>query len=98
MDWRTFLDIVLAILAAILGYKNWQMNQRREDRRDSEEFTEIKVQYSQVMDTLRDLQKDMRALSALSERVIKIETNVSEIYRRIEKVEGQLWNKTNMTN
>lgn len=87
MDWRTFLDIILALVAAYLGVKNWQMNQRREDRRDSEEFTEIKVQYSQVLDTLRDLQKDMKSVSVLSERVIKIETNLSEIYRRIEKLE-----------
>ena len=88
MDWRTFLDILLAVLAAILGYKNWQMNQRREDRRESEEFTEIRVQYNQVMDMLHDLQKDMKNVSVISERVVVIETNVAEIYRRIEKLEG----------
>lgn len=88
MDWQTFLNILLAILAAVLGVKNWQMAQRREDRRESEEFTEIKVQYSQVMDTLRDLQKDMKSVSILSERVVIIETNLQEIYRRIEKLEA----------
>lgn len=88
MDWRTFLDILLAVLAGVLAYKNWQMNQRREDRRESEEMTEIRVQYSQVMDMLHDLQKDMKSVSVLSERVVVIETNISEIYRRIEKLEG----------
>lgn len=88
MDWRTFLDILLAILAAVLAYKNWSMNQRREDRRESEELTEIRVQYNQVMGLLHDLQKEMRNVSALSERVIVIETNLDEIYRRIEKLEG----------
>ena len=88
MDWRTFLDILLAVLAGVLAYKNWQMNQRREDRRESEEMTEIRVQYSQVMDMLHDLQKDMKRVSVLSERVVVIETNISEIYRRIEKLEG----------
>ena len=87
MDWRTFLDILLAILAGFLAYKNYAMNLRREDRRESEEMTEIRVQYNQVMDTLRDLQKEMRAVSVLNERVIKIETNLTEIYRRIEKLE-----------
>lgn len=87
MDWRTFLDILLAILAAFLGVKNWQMATRREDRRESEEFTEIRVQYNQVMDTLRDLQKDMKSVSILSERVVVIETNLQELYRRIEKLE-----------
>lgn len=89
MDWRTFLDILLAILAAVLGYKNWQMAQKREDRRESEEFTEIRVQYSQVMDMLHDLQKDMKSVSIISERVVVIETNIAEIYRRIEKLEGK---------
>lgn len=89
MDWRTFLDILLAILAAVLGYKNWQMAQKREDRRESEEFTEIRVQYNQVMDMLHDLQKDMKSVSIISERVVVIETNVAEIYRRIEKLEGK---------
>ncbi|MBP5295405.1 MAG: hypothetical protein J6Y95_06770 [Lachnospiraceae bacterium] len=89
MDWQTFLNIALAILAGVLGVKNWQMNQRREDRRESEEFTEIRVQYNQVMDMLHDLQKDMRSVSVISERVVVIETNVAEIYRRIEKLEGK---------
>ena len=89
MDWQTYLNIGLAILAGILGYKNWQMAQRREDRRESEEFTEIRVQYNQVMDMLHDLQKDMRSVSVISERVVVIETNVAEIYRRIEKREGK---------
>ena len=88
MDWRTFLDILLAVLARVLAYKNWQMNQRREDRRESEEMTEIRVQYSQVMDMLHDLQKDMKSVSVLSERMVVSETNISEIYRRIEKLEG----------
>ena len=88
MDWRTFLDILLAVLAGVLAYKNWQMNQRREDRRESEEMTEIRVQYSQVMDMLHDLQKDMKSVSVLSERMVVSETNISEIYRRIEKLEG----------
>lgn len=87
MDWRAFLEILLAVLAGVLAYKNWQMNQKREDRRESEEMTEIRVQYNQVMDMLHDLQKDMRNVSVLSERVVVIETNVKEIYHRIEKLE-----------
>ena len=87
MDWRTFLEILLAVLAGVLAYKNWQMTQRREDRRESEEMTEIRVQYSQMKDMLHDLQKDMRTLSALSEQVVVIKTNVAEIYRRLEKLE-----------
>jgi len=89
MDWRTFLDVLLAVVAGILGYKNWQMNQKREDRRESEELTEIRVQYNNVMGLLHDLQKEMRNVSVLSERVVVIETNMAEIYRRIEKLEAK---------
>lgn len=99
MDWRTGLDVLLAILAAYLGIKNYQlsqhreqMSQRREDRQESQDFVEIKVQYNQVMDTLRDLQKDMKSVSILNERVIKIETNINEIYRRVERLEEKYGN------
>lgn len=87
MDWQTMLNIALAVLAGVLGYKNWQMAQRREDRRESEEMTEIRVQYNQVMGMLRDLQKDMKNVTILSERVVIIETKLTEIYARIQKLE-----------
>ena len=87
MDWQTFLNIALAVLAAILAYKNWQMNQRREERQESQEMTEIQIKLSQAMDMLRDLQKDMRSVSIISERVVIIETRLTEIYARLEKLE-----------
>lgn len=87
MDWQTGLNILLAVLAAILGVKNYQLAQKKEDRRESEEMTEIRVQYNQVMGLLHDLQKEMKNVSVLSERVVIIETNLAEIYRRIEKLE-----------
>lgn len=87
MDWQTGLNILLAVLAAILGVKNYQLAQKKEDRRESEEMTEIRVQYNQVMGLLHDLQKEMKNVSVLSERVVVIETNLAEIYRRIEKLE-----------
>lgn len=88
MSTQTLLNIILSVITVYLGIRNYQMSQRREDRRESQEMTEIRVQYGQVMDMLHDLQKDMKSVSVLSERVIKIETNLSEIYRRIEKLEG----------
>ena len=88
MDWQTFLNILLAVLAGVLGVKNWQMTQRTETRQESQEMTEIQIKLSQAMDMLRDLQKDMRSVSIISERVVVIETRLTEIYARLEKLEG----------
>ena len=87
MDWQTFLNILLAVIAAILGIKNYQMAQTKENRRESEEMTEIRVQYQQVMGMLRDLQKDMKSVSILSERVVIIETRLTEVFTRLAKLE-----------
>lgn len=87
MDWQTALNIGLALLAGILGVKNYQMSQRKETQRESEEMTEIRIQYGQVKDLLRDLQKDVKNVSILSERVVSVETKLDEIYRRIERLE-----------
>ena len=89
MDWQTFLNIGLAVLAGILGVKNYQLAQTKENRRESEEMTEIRVQYQQVMGMLRDLQKDMKSVSILSERVVVIETRLTEIFGRLEKLEDK---------
>ena len=87
MDWQTFLNILLAVVAAILGVKNWQMAQRKEERQESQEMTEIQIKLSQAMDMLRDLQKDMRSVSIISERVVVIETRLTEVFTRLEKLE-----------
>lgn len=89
MDWQTTLNVGLALLAGYLGVKNYQMSTRREYQRDSEEMTEIRIQYNQVKDLLRDLQKDMKSVSILSERVVGIETKLQEIYRRLCKLEEE---------
>lgn len=89
MDWQTFLNILLAILAAALGVKNWQMQQRREERQETTEMAEIQIKLSQAMDMLRDLQKDMRSVSIISERVVVIETRLAEVFTRLEKLEDR---------
>jgi len=89
MDWQTFLNILLAVLAGILGFKNWQMNQRHEDRQETTEMAEIQIKLSQAMDMLRDLQKDMRSVSIISERVVVIETRLTEVFTRLEKLEAR---------
>lgn len=89
MDWQTFLNILLAILAAALGVKNWQMAQRREERQETTEMAEIQIKLSQAMDMLRDLQKDMRSVSIISERVVVIETRLAEVFTRLEKLEDR---------
>ena len=87
VDWRTFLDIVLALVAAYLGFNNWQLAQRKESQRESAEMAKIRTQLDQVMGLLRDLQKDMKTVTVLSERVVVIETKLIEIFERLKKLE-----------
>ena len=87
MDWRTFLDVILALVAAYLGVSNWRLNEKKESQRESAEMAEIRTQLTQVMGLLRDLQKDMKNVTVLSERVVVIETKLVEIFGRLEKLE-----------
>lgn len=92
MDWRTFLDVVLAVLAAWLGYRNLSMAQRKDTQRESQEMTEIRVQLNQVMGMLRDLQKDMKSVGVLSERVVKIETKLELAFQQLDEIKKELNN------
>ena len=92
MDWQTFLNIILALLAAWLAFKNYAMTSRKETRRESEEMTEIRVQYNQVMGMLRDLQKDMKSVGVLSERVVKIETKLELAFQQLDELKKEISN------
>lgn len=87
MDNQTILNILLSIATVYLAIKNYLNNSRKESMHESQEMTTIKVQLDQVMGMLRDVQKDMKNVSILSERVVKIETRLTEIYNRIDKLE-----------
>ena len=90
MDWRTFLDVALALLAAWLGYRNLSMNVKKDTQRESQEMTEIRVQLTNVMGLLRDLQKDMKSVSILSERVVKIETKLELAFQQLDEIKKEL--------
>lgn len=87
MDNQTLLNVVLGILTAYLAVRNYLTSSRKDAKFESQEMTEIQVKLSQAMDMLRDLQKEMRSVSIISERVVVIETKIEEIYSRIEKIE-----------
>lgn len=91
MDWRNFLDVVLALLAGWLAYRNFTMSSKKETQRESAEMTEIKVQLTQAMGMLRDIQKDIRTSSAdfraLDKQVTVLETRLEEAFSRLEKLE-----------
>lgn len=92
MDWQTFLNIILALLAAYLGFRNLSMSTKKENQRESQEMTEIRVQLNQVMGLLRDLQKDMKAVGVLSERVVKIETKLELAFQQLDEIKKELNN------
>ena len=93
MDWQTYLNIGLAVLAGYLGLQNYHMSQRKETQRESQEMTEIRVQYNQVMSLLQDLQRDIRTSTAdfrvLSERVVVLEEKIKTIFVRIDELKGR---------
>lgn len=94
MDWQTGLNIFLALLAGYLGIRNFQMSQRREDRQESRDMTEVRVQLQNVMSMLQDLQKDIRTNNEdyrrLAERVVVIETEMKTAFKRIDELKGKV--------
>ena len=93
MDFQTILNILLGILTVYLAIRNFLITVKKENQRESQEMTEIRVQLNQVMGLLRDLQKDVRSSNAdfriLSERVVKIETKLEATVAALEEIKKE---------
>ncbi|MBQ4512237.1 MAG: hypothetical protein II969_04540 [Anaerolineaceae bacterium] len=96
MNLQTFLNIILGILTVWLAYRNFVSVSKKDTQRESEEMTEIRVQLTQVMAMLRDLQKDVRTSTAdfraLSERVVILETKLDAAFQRIDELKAHFEN------
>ena len=90
---QTVLNIILSVLTLYLGYRNYVLNNNRENQTETREMTEIRVQLDNVMGMLRDMQKDIRNSTTdfreLTGRVIIIETKLGEAFSRIVKLEQE---------
>lgn len=93
LDFQTILNILLGILTVYLAIRNFLITVKKENQRESQEMTEIRVQLNQVMGLLRDLQKDVRSSNAdfriLSERVVKIETKLEATVAALEEIKKE---------
>lgn len=93
MDNQTILNIILSLITAYLAIKNFSLTSKKDVQRESQEMTEIRVQLSQVMSLLRDLQRDVRTSTAdfraLSDRVLIIEERLSNALEAIEKMKEE---------
>ena len=87
---QTVLNIFLSIITVYLAIRNFVLTSRKDIQRESQEMTEIRVQLSQVMDVLHDLQKDVRTSTAdfrkLSDRVLILETKLGIITDEVTKL------------
>lgn len=88
MSSQTMLNIALSVITVYLAFRNFILTSRKETQRESAEMAEIRTQLAQVMSLLRDLQGDVKNLSALSERVVAIETKLGMAMERIERLEN----------
>ena len=97
MDNQTLLNIILSLIAAWLAVKNFLLTSKKDVQRESQEMTEIRVQLTQVMGLLRDLQKDVRTSTAdfraLSDRVLLIEERLSATMESLEKMKEETYGK-----
>ena len=93
MDTQTLLNIILSVVTVYLAIKNFLLTAKKDTQRESQEMTEIRVQLSQVMGLLRDLQKDVRTSTAdfraLSDRVLIIEERLSATMENLEKIKEE---------
>ena len=92
IDPQTTLNIILGFATLYLAIRNFAIVNKKEVARESNEMTEIRVQLTQVMSMLQDLQRDVRSSSAdfraMSERVAVIETNLNTAFKRIDELRG----------
>lgn len=92
MDNQTFLNIALSLITVYLAIRNLVFTFKKNTQMESQELTEIRVQLSQVMGLLRDLQKDVRTSTAdfraLSDRVLIIETKLGFNEQKLKEDEN----------
>jgi len=90
IETQTFLNVILSCVTVYLAIRNFVLASRKNTQRESQELTEIRVQLTQVMGLLRDLQKDVRTSTAdfraLSDRVLKIETQLEIAMKDLAKM------------
>lgn len=93
MDNQTFLNIILSLITVYLAIRNFVVTSKKDTQRESQELTEIRVQLTQVMGLLRDLQKDVRTSTAdfraLSDRVLILETKLASMTEKHHKVKDE---------
>ena len=96
MDIQTVLNVVLSCITVYLALRNFALVSKKDTQRESQEMTEIKVQLSQLMGMMRDIQKDVRTSTAdfraLSERVAIIDTKLAAAFTRIDEMKKEIAN------
>ena len=96
VDLQTALNIVLSLITVYLALKNFALTSRKDTQRESQEMTEIKVQLTQLMGMMRDIQKDVRTSNAdfraLSEKVAVMDTKLTAAFTRIDEMKKELAN------
>jgi len=94
MDSQTSLNIILSIITVYLAVRNFILSSKKDAQRESQEMTEIRVQLSQVMSLLHDLQRDVRTSTAdfraLSDRVLLIEERLSATMENFTKLKEEM--------
>jgi len=93
MTTQTMLNIVLSLVTVYLAYRNWDLTSKKEDQRESQEMTEIRVQLDQVKDLLKDMRKDIKDSTAdfraLNDRVTILETKLDTAFLRIDELKAK---------
>jgi len=93
MDTQTVLNILLSAATVYLAIRNFTLNSKKDTQRESQEMTEIRVQLTQVMGLLRELQRDVRTSTAdfraLSDRVLIIEERLSNAMDDLGKLKEE---------
>lgn len=88
-DWRTALEVILAITTIIFGWKAFRRGESGDIRDDTRETVTIQVQLSNMMSMLKDIQSEMKGnrleMTELMRRVIVIEEQVKSAHRRIDE-------------
>ena len=94
MNEQTILNILLSIVTVYLAIRNFIITSKKDVQRESQEMAEIRIQLSQVMTLLTDLQKDVRTSTAdfrsLSDRVLIIEERLSAAIENVTKLKEEL--------
>ncbi|MGM7685290.1 hypothetical protein ACSVDA_24610 [Cytobacillus sp. Hm23] len=84
------LGLLLSVFAAVIAYLGYTLNKNKVIKSDGQESAEVKAELGYIRRGVDDIKIDLKAnekqITALSERVTRVEESSKQAHKRIDMI------------